>query len=30
MPLAPEDRDGQAAYFADPDGNVLVLARRLR
>ncbi len=29
-PLAPRDWGDEAAYFADPDGNVLVLARPLR
>ena len=28
-PLAPRDWGDEAAYFADPDGNVLVLARPL-
>ncbi|MHC4932399.1 MAG: VOC family protein [Planctomycetota bacterium] len=29
-PLAPRDWGDEAAYFADPDGNVIVLARALR
>ncbi len=27
-PLAPRDWGDEAAYFADPDGNVLAVARR--
>ncbi len=29
-PLAPRDWDDEAAYFADPDGNVLVVARPVK
>ena len=29
LPAAPRDWGDEAAYFADPDGNVLVVARPL-